>query len=137
MIKSYLHKRALLTLFRQDFAKLSFCNFLFLSSQTRSMQLNSTVSNIYYCKDLHEHNECDSFKLRSMSDCGWKKISRKAIGYIRQWVDFNVFHHISRETDAYGLREKLEGLYERKIAQNKVFCYQKACEHEVRGRINC
>jgi len=37
----------------------------------------------------------------------------------------SVFHHISQETDAEALWEKLKGLYERKTAQNKAFVAKK------------
>lgn len=79
------------------------------------------MEDILYCKDLHEPIEGDSAKLSSVSDGDWKKMNRKAIGYIRQWVDLNVFHHISQETDSHSLWEKLESLYERKTTQNKTF----------------
>jgi gag-polypeptide of LTR copia-type len=36
-----------------------------------------------------------------------------------------VYHHISTETDAKGLWEKLESLYERKTTQNKAFYIRK------------
>ena len=35
------------------------------------------------------------------------------------------FHHLSQETNAKALWEKLKGLYERKIAQNKAFVARK------------
>ena len=37
----------------------------------------------------------------------------------------SVFHHVSQETNAKALWEKLNGLYERKIAQNKAFVARK------------
>ena len=37
----------------------------------------------------------------------------------------SVFHHVSQETNAKALWEKLKGLYERKIAQNKAFVAKK------------
>ena len=37
----------------------------------------------------------------------------------------NVFHHVSQETNAEALWEKLRGLYERKTTQNKAFVPRK------------
>ncbi|KAM1465599.1 hypothetical protein FF1_044120 [Malus domestica] len=51
------------------------------------------MEDILYCKDLHEPIEGDAAKPESMSDAEWKKMNRKAIGTIRQWVDYSVFHH--------------------------------------------
>uniref|UniRef100_A0A1U7WMD9 Guanylate-binding protein 4-like n=1 Tax=Nicotiana sylvestris TaxID=4096 RepID=A0A1U7WMD9_NICSY len=49
----------------------------------------------------------------------WKKLNRKTIGQIRQWIDDSVFHHVAQETDAYALWVKLEGMYQAKTARNK------------------
>jgi hypothetical protein len=48
-------------------------------------------------------------------------LNRKAVGYIRQWVDQSVFHHVAKEVDAYSPWQKLESLYERKTTQNRAF----------------
>ena len=60
-----------------------------------------------------------------MSDRDWEKLNRKTIGCIRQCIDVSVFHHVSQETNAEALWEKLRSLYERKIAQNKAFIARK------------
>ncbi|KAJ9545871.1 hypothetical protein OSB04_025578 [Centaurea solstitialis] len=46
-------------------------------------------------------------------------------GYIRQWVDDNVLNHISGETHARTLWNKLEQLYARKTGNNKLFLIKK------------
>lgn len=46
---------------------------------------------------------------------------RQVCGYIRQWVDDNVLNHISGETHARTLWNKLEQLYARKTGNNKLF----------------
>ena len=46
---------------------------------------------------------------------------RQVCGYIRQWVDDNVLHHITGETHARTLWSTLEKLYARKIGNNKMF----------------
>ncbi|KAM1154260.1 hypothetical protein ACFX19_037276 [Malus domestica] len=79
------------------------------------------MEDILYCKDLHEPIEGDAAKLESMSDAEWKKMNRKAIGTIRQWVDDSVFHHVSNETNAREFWTKLESLFEKKTPAKKAF----------------
>lgn len=89
------------------------------------------------CKDLHKPIEDDNAKPSSMSDSDRKKMIKKAIGCIKQWVDLNLFHHISQKIDVHNVQEKLEGLYKRKTAQTKAFII-KACESIAReGQISC
>jgi len=46
-------------------------------------------------------------------------MNRKTVGFIRQWIDDSVFHHVAQETRADTLWKKLQDLYERKTPQNK------------------
>ncbi|KAM2683111.1 hypothetical protein EV1_044763 [Malus domestica] len=79
------------------------------------------MEDILYCKDMHEPIEGDAAKPESMSDAEWKKMNRKAIGTIRQWVDDSVFHHVSNETNAREFWTKLESLFEKKTPAKKAF----------------
>jgi len=79
------------------------------------------MEDVLYYKDLHDLIEGDSAKPSEMFDKDWEKLNRKTIGCIRQCIEVSVFHHVSQETNAKALWEKLKGLYERKTAQNKVF----------------
>ncbi|KAM2780700.1 hypothetical protein COP1_015809 [Malus domestica] len=79
------------------------------------------MKDILYCKDLHEPIEGDAAKLKSMSDAEWKKMNRKAIGTIRQWVDDSAFHHVSNETNASKFWTNLESLFEKKTPAKKAF----------------
>ena len=83
------------------------------------------MEDVLYCKDLHDPIKGDSAKPSDMSDRDWEKLNRKTIRCIRQCIDVSVFHHVSRETNAEALWEKLKGLYERKTAQNKAFIARK------------
>ena len=67
----------------------------------------------------------DSAKPSDMSDRDWDKLNRKTIRCIRQCIDIRVFHHVSQETNAEALWEKLRSFYERKTAQNKAFIARK------------
>ncbi|XP_048234354.1 uncharacterized protein LOC125370936 [Ricinus communis] len=60
-------------------------------------------------------------KPESKTDAEWNILHRQVCGYIRQWVDDNVLNHISRETHARTLWNKLEQLYARKTGNNKLF----------------
>lgn len=55
------------------------------------------------------------------TDAEWNILHRQVCGYIRQWVDDNVLNHISGETHARTLWNKLEQLYARKTGSNKLF----------------
>ena len=68
------------------------------------------MEDILYCKELFEPIECRGYKLVTTIEDEQKKLNRKTIGQIRQWVDQSVFHHVAKEVDAYGLWQKLESL---------------------------
>jgi hypothetical protein len=61
------------------------------------------MEDILYCKDLFDPIELEGVKLVSTTNEDWNKMNRKAVGYIRQWVDQSVFHHVAKEVDAYSL----------------------------------
>ena len=58
------------------------------------------MEDILYCKDMHELIDGVAGKPADMADDKWRKLHRKTVGTIRQWVDDSVFHHVSEETDA-------------------------------------
>jgi hypothetical protein len=72
------------------------------------------MEDILYCKDLFDPIKLEGVKPISTTNDDWNKMNRKAVGYIRQWVDQSVFHYVAKEVDAYSLWQKLESLYERK-----------------------
>ena len=79
------------------------------------------MEDILYCKELFEPIECKGYKPVTTTEDEWKKLNRKTIWQIRQWVDQSVFHHVAKEVDAYSLWHKLDSLYEIKTPHNKVF----------------
>ena len=83
------------------------------------------MEDVLYCKDLHEPIEGDRVKPSDLLDRDWEKLNRKTIRCIRQCIDVSVFHHVSQETNAEALWEKLKSLYERKTTQNKAFIARK------------
>ncbi|CAH1420004.1 unnamed protein product [Lactuca virosa] len=60
-------------------------------------------------------------KPEDKTDAEWNILHRKVCGYIRKWVDDDVLNHISAETHARTLLNKLEQLYARKTRNNKLF----------------
>ena len=61
------------------------------------------IEDILYCKELFEPIECRGYKPVTTTEDDWKKLNRKTIRQIRQWVDQSVFHHVANEVDAYSL----------------------------------
>ena len=63
--------------------------------------LKTRMEDILYCKELFDPIECRGYKSVTTTDDEWKKLNRETIGHIRQWVDQSVFHHVTKEVDAY------------------------------------
>ena len=83
------------------------------------------MKDLLYCKDLYGPMQGDSVKHTTMTDDEWKRLDRKTVGFIWQWLDDSVVHYISTEISAYSLWKKLESLYERKTVGNKAFLIRK------------
>ena len=58
------------------------------------------MEDILYCKDLFDLIEFGNDKPEKQTEADWKKMHRKAVGIIRQWIDNSVFHHVAQDTDA-------------------------------------
>ena len=61
---------------------------------------NTRMEDILYCKELFEPIECRGYNPVTTTEDECKKLNRKIIGQIRQWVDQSVFHHVAKEVDA-------------------------------------
>ncbi|KAK9906214.1 hypothetical protein M0R45_002714 [Rubus argutus] len=94
------------------------------------------MEDILYCKDLHEPIEGATGRPEGTSEAAWTKSNRKAIGYIREWVDESVFHHVSNETNAHDLWKKLESLFEKKTAAKKAFLFKELVNLKYRDGIS-
>lgn len=57
----------------------------------------------------------------SKSDEEWEFAHQQVCGFIRQWVDDNVYNHIANESHARSLWEKIESLYASKSGNNKLY----------------
>ena len=62
-------------------------------------------------KDLAEPLENKGVKPTTKTDDVLTRMNKKTVAQIRQWIDHSVFHHVSQESDAYKLWEKLESMY--------------------------
>ena len=54
-------------------------------------------------RDLYDLLELLGINPDPTKEAEWKKLNRKTIGQIRQWIDHSVFHHVAQETDAHVL----------------------------------
>ena len=57
----------------------------------------------------------------SKSDEEWEFEHQQVCGFIRQYVEDNVYNHIANETHARALWEKIESLYASKSGNNKLY----------------
>ncbi|KAG6431267.1 hypothetical protein SASPL_109345 [Salvia splendens] len=64
-------------------------------------------------------------KPESKSDEEWEFEHHQVCGFIRQFVEENVYHHVDQETHARTLWDKLENLYASKSGNNKLFLLKK------------
>ena len=76
------------------------------------------MEDMLYCKDLFDPIDGDEAQ-GDKEDKDWERMNRKTVGFIRQWIDDSVFHHVAQETKADALWKKLQDLYERRTPQNK------------------
>ena len=70
----------------------------------------SMMEELLNYKDLYDPIEGDNAKSSDMSDADWKKLKKKTLAFIRQWVDTNLYNHIARETNPYTLWKNLENM---------------------------
>ncbi|CAH9062481.1 unnamed protein product [Cuscuta epithymum] len=85
------------------------------------------------CKDLFDPVEMKGINPDPAKSTEWKKINRKTIGQIRQWIDHSVFHHVAQETDAYALWKKLEDMYQAKTARNKALLMRRLVNMKLKS----
>jgi len=83
------------------------------------------MEDLLFCRDLYDPIEEKGVKPTSKYDGDWKKINRKTIGVIRQWIDQSIYQHMSGETLAYNLLKTLSELFESKNSLNKAFFIKK------------
>ena len=85
----------------------------------------SVMEDLFNYKDLYDPIEGDNAKSSDMPDADWKKLKKKTLGVIRQWVDISLYNHVARETNLYTLWKNLENMYKKKNAQANIFLMRK------------
>ena len=83
---------------------------------TNYLLWKSMMEDLLNCKDLYDSIEGDNAKSSDMLDANWKKLKKKTLGVIRQWVDISLYNHVAKETDPHTLWKNLENMYETKNA---------------------
>lgn len=81
---------------------------------------NGKMEDLLYVKRWHLP-VFDDDKPANMTDVDWALEHKVVCGFIRQFVDDTVLNHISKESHARTLWNKLESLYARKISNNKMY----------------
>ncbi|XP_015872272.3 retrovirus-related Pol polyprotein from transposon TNT 1-94 [Ziziphus jujuba] len=94
----------------------------------------SRMEDFLICKDLFEPLEAKGRNPDPNKAVEWKKLNRKIIDEIRQWIDDSIFYHIEQETDAYALWKKLEDMYKDKTAYSKVLLMRRLVDLKLRSR---
>ena len=56
----------------------------------------SMIEDILNCKDIYDPIEGDNIKSSDMLDAVWKKLKKKTLGVIRQWVDISLYNHVAK-----------------------------------------
>ncbi|KAK0594999.1 hypothetical protein LWI29_002469 [Acer saccharum] len=82
------------------------------------------MEDLLYVKDYYLPVFAEQ-KPEDKTDDKWTILHRQVYGYIRQWVDDNIYNHVSEETHARSLWNKLEQLYAQKTGNNKSFLIKK------------
>ena len=62
----------------------------------------SMIEGLLNCKDLYDPIEGDNATSSDMSNADWKKLKKKTLGAIRQWVDISLYN-VAKETDPHTL----------------------------------
>ena len=103
------------------------------SNTSRTISLNGSnyymwkgkIKDFVYCRDYHAPISSKSTKPKDKIDEEWKQLNRQVYGYIRQWVDDDVYNHILNENNTYALWSKLDELYTKKMGGNKLHLIKK------------
>ena len=85
----------------------------------------SMIEDFLTIKDFLDSLEGEESRPKDISDLEWNKMNKKAIVYIRQWIDTFSHYHVANETNVYNLWKKLELVFEQKIVGNKIFLLKK------------
>lgn len=95
------------------------------------------MEDLLNCKDLYDPIEGDNTKPSDMVDADRKKLKKKTLGVIRQWVDISLYNHVAKETNSHSFEEFGEDVRD-KERTSKDFLDMEADEFETQGETtNC
>jgi len=72
-------------------------------------------------------------KPKDKIDEEWKFEHQQVCGFIRQYVEDNVYNHIANEEDAKSMWKKIETLYASSTRNNKLYLLNSLINFEVQG----
>ena len=87
--------------------------------------MKSMMEDLLNCKDLYDPIERDNAKSSDISYADWKKLKKKTLSVIHQWVDISLYNHVAKETNPHTLWKNLENMYETKNTQANIFLMRK------------
>ena len=61
------------------------------------------MEDLLNCKDLYDPIEGDNVKSSDILNADWKKLKKKTLSVILQWVDIRLYNHVAKETDPHTL----------------------------------
>ena len=82
------------------------------------------MEDLLYCKDLYKPIKVKD-KPSIMDDEEWEVQHKKAIAYIRRWMDINLHEHISDEIRVDVVWQRLENLFAKKTVGNRISLLRK------------
>ena len=109
----------------------SFPSLMIKLTTTNYSLWKSMMENLLNYKDLYDPIVGDNAKSSDMSYADWKKLKKKTLGVIRQWVDISLYNHIAKETDPHTILEELGKHVRDKERTSKDFLDAKTDEFEV------
>jgi hypothetical protein len=62
----------------------------------------------------------------------WGVLNQKALGIIRLYINYHIFHNFANDTKAYEMGQKLKAMYDRNISLSKASVIKRLAKLEYR-----
>ena len=93
------------------------------------------MEDFLYCKDLYKPNRLKEKPYDTLDD-DWDLEHRKAIAYMRRWMDQTLHEQIYDETKTDAVWKKLENLFSRKTSGNKITLIRRLVKLKYKDKNN-
>ena len=93
------------------------------------------MEDFLYCKYLYRPNRLKEKPYDTLDD-DWDLEHRKAIAYLRRWMDQTLHEHIYDETKTNAVWKKLENLFSRKTSGNKTTLIRRLVKLKYKDKNN-